>query len=375
MDFDQMMRRRLVKILPKRLNKQRISAVVSVDNPDRDRLVDLADGIRVTTPSTFVPNGQGQLPDLRKNYRLGSAVVNKLVHEQHAQGLVIYLPREVAVQHVRGCNFNPTDLVIDGKRQKGRNTIDPATLNGPETRVATTDFYGAIHHPDLVLILRMVLRFYYRAKRQDPRVTWARIRIWKMDLKGAFTLMSVRAEDAKLFGVELMVDEDAAQTIAAFFLGGTFGWAGTPAAFAVVTRVIVFELARRLRGLATMYVDDIIGVCLDCDVDHDQENAAVLCTTLLGDEAVAKEKTERFQRGDVIGYTVDLDSQRVTISHKNCMRALYGYFSIDADAMQPVKTIGTLASWGSRYASICRELKPFNRAIYSVLWRGDKPRN
>jgi hypothetical protein len=326
-DFDQMMRRRLAQIRPHRLNEDRIAAVISRDNPEWGKLMDLAAGIQIPTPATFVPNGQGKLPDLRKNYRIGHAVVNKLIHEQHEQGLAIYLPMEVAVREIAGCNFSPTDLVIDGKRRKGRNTIDPASLNGPETRESTTTIYGEIHHPDLLRIMLMVLLFFRAAKLRDPSLTWDMLRMWKMDLKGAFTLMSVRAEKAKLFGVELLSDEESARTIAVFFLGGTFGWGGTPAAFAVITRAIVFELARITRGSADMYVDDIIGVCLEVDVDHDQEKARALCTKLLGDAAVAEEKTERFLRGDVIGYTIDLLAQRVTISHKNAMRALYGFFS------------------------------------------------
>jgi hypothetical protein len=119
-----------------------------------------------------------------------------------------------------------------------------------------------------------------------------------------------------------------------------------------------------------MYVDDIIGVCCDVDVDQDQEKARTLCTKLPGDSAVAEEKTERFLRGDVIGYTIDLAAQRVTISHENARRALFGFLHINLEEKQPVKTIETLASWGSGYATICRALKPFNRAIYSYCGVG-----
>ena len=50
---------------------------------------------------------------------------------------------------------------------------------------------------------------------------------------------------------------------------GIFGWAGTPAAFQTVTRAIQWELSHALHGMSTMYVDDIIGVCLDTDLDSD----------------------------------------------------------------------------------------------------------
>jgi hypothetical protein len=44
-DIDSMMTRRAAQILDSRLNKHRIAAVISADNPDRARLIDLAAGI------------------------------------------------------------------------------------------------------------------------------------------------------------------------------------------------------------------------------------------------------------------------------------------------------------------------------------------
>ena len=57
-----------------------------------------------------------------------------------------------------------------------------------------------------------------------------------MDLKRAYTLLSFKPEDAGLFGVLLTGD------IVYLQIAGIFGWAGTPAAFQVVTRAISWEL-------------------------------------------------------------------------------------------------------------------------------------
>ena len=56
-----------------------------------------------------------------------------------------------------------------------------------------------------------------------------------MDLKGAYTLLSLHRDSVHLFGMEL------SNNIIVFFLGGVFGWTGTPFAFQVLTRSILFE--------------------------------------------------------------------------------------------------------------------------------------
>jgi hypothetical protein len=64
------------------------------------------------------------------------------------------------------------------------------------------------------------------------------MRIWKMDLKRAYRLLSFRPEDVGLFA--MLLSEDRVY----FQLAGIFGWSGTPAAFQVVTRAITWELTR-----------------------------------------------------------------------------------------------------------------------------------
>ena len=67
---------------------------------------------------------------------------------------------------------------------------------------------------------------------EENQGTWAQIRLWKLDLKGAYTLVSFRPEDVRLMAAEM--DDDRF----IFFLCGVFGWTGMPAAFQVVTRAI-----------------------------------------------------------------------------------------------------------------------------------------
>ena len=68
---------------------------------------------------------------------------------------------------------------------------------------------------------------------------------------------------------------------------------------------------------------------------------------------------------DIIGYTLDLDKQVVTLSRRNFLRTLYLFFTVDTTSAVPVKSMETIASLASRYSGICREIKPFMKALYS----------
>jgi hypothetical protein len=94
--------------------------------------------------------------------------------------------------------------------------------------------------------------------------------IWKMDLRGADTLINFRTEDVRLMSSEMIGD------IIISFIYGIFGWTGTPAAFQVVTRALLWELTQVLVGLALMYVDDIRGVCLRNDVESEMDKTRVV---------------------------------------------------------------------------------------------------
>jgi hypothetical protein len=374
LDFDKMAEIRFRQLLPHRLNYERVHAMISVDNPDRERMFQLADGMEVPVPTNFTPN-RGHGPPLRKRYLMAHAAVNKLIHDIWKEKLAFYLPLKMVRELIPGCHLSPAHWTTKKGKACGRNlfdssdtTIPNSTLNDPEIRTKATALWGPIEHPTIIDIVKMIIDFYEAARAKDPTVTWDDIILWKMDLRGAYTLLSFRPDKAKLFGMAVTDDAHATDgAYAIFFLCGVFGWTGTPYAFQVCTRAIVYELAQRLHGVAKMYVDDLIGVCLRKDWPSDHDTSHRLITGLFGEGAVAEHKTEHGRRIEAIGYTIDLDTQRVTISRKNFLKTLYGYFAVDLSQPLPRRTIEKLASWGSRYAFICRFMLPFNRALYSAL--------
>ena len=213
----------------------------------------------------------------------------------------------------------------------------------------------------------MVHQYWKEASARDLSLRYEDLRLWKMDLKGAYTLLSFRADYVGLFGM-LLTDD-----LVYFQLAGIFGWSGTPAAFQVVTRAIAWELRARLRSRTVMYVDDIIGIGFKMDIAADLALTRSICTTLLGSNAVADDKTEVSRRLDVIGYIIDLDTGRVLISKKNFLAALNGFLNVDTSARVNLRTAQRLASWSTRYGKICRVMRPFCSALYRLTWGRTDP--
>ena len=372
-----MFQRRLAQLRPHRLNVERVKACISNNNPRYDDLLKLGEGIASSAqwlPPNFEPNGRGVRPPLRSKYKTAYPAVNKACFDIHQQGLAFVFEPEVAVEFPR-LQINPSNHALKKNKPSGRPTMDcnsrlpNSSLNGPEVKEAIVWLYSALRHPIIAMFCLMILRVYDEEQARNPDVKWSDLVLWKKDLKGAYNLISFRAEDVPLFATELIDDKNPELTLIMIFLCGMFGWTGTPGAFNVVSEGISWELNNgKLRGECLVYVDDMIGATFTWNLEHDTNAADTLCTTLLGPNAIATEKNESGRRIDAIGWTLDLgqsrDLARLTIAEKNFQNAIHGFFHTDIHQPVRVKDLERLASWGSRYLVVCPYLKPFHRDIY-----------
>ena len=365
-DFQAMVRTRLAALSPSRLNTERVSRLRS-DNPELRLMHDLVEGMQVHLPDGFYTNGLLKRSERRPIYETVATAVNKMLGAIVEQKLAFLLPLDLAQQHVPNLHLCKAHWTVKKGKPCGRplgdlSNVDGTKLNTDETAAAATSYYGEIRHPTIDDIAVMIYDFWRAAKQRDPTVRWEDMRIWKMDLRGAYTLLSFRPEDVGLFAMLLSDDLVYLQMV------GIFGWSGTPAAFQVVTRAITWELRHALKSSTVMYVDDIMGVCFAEDVAADLQLAKEICTDLLGPESVADDKTEFGVRLDMIGYTISLPDNRVLISRKNFLTALHGFISTDVTKRINLKAAQRLASYGTRYGKICRVMRPFCGALYRVTW-------
>lgn len=363
LNFTAMVRRRLAVLSPGRLNRNR-AANLRLDNPERRLVMDLAEGMRVHLPVDFAPNGnqiENETP-LRSSYVRVESAVNKMLADNLTGRLAFLLPLDQARRLVKGLHLSKAHWTRKKGKRCGRplsdlTFVDGSSINTPETADAASAFYGEIKHPTIECIAKMIMSFWAATVASNPDAKWEDLRIYKMDLKGAYTLLSFRPEDVALFGMRVTGD------LVYFQICGIFGWTGTPAAFQVITRALQFEFQHKVSGQTTMYVDDIIGVCMEHNMLQDMAHIREICTDLLGPGAVADEKTEHGRRLEAIGYVIDLDIRRVLISRKNFMNALYGFSLADKESSLSLKNAQRLASYGSRYGKICRVMRPFSGSL------------
>lgn len=362
LDFSAMVKRRLHNLGANRLSSSRI-ALLRKDNPERDRLDDIAEGMRVPLPIGFIPNARGSLTPLRPAYVDVHRAVDRMLGDLHAQGLAFCLPKREAIDLIEGLHLGKASWTPKKGKPSGRSIgdmsfCDGTPLNCDETKAMAESWWGKIELPTIEDITVMILDFFEAESKRDSSVKWEDLRLWKTDLRGAYQLMSFRPECAKYFGMEIAHDRIF------IHLCGIFGWTCTPAAFQVISRAIQWELKHQLRGQCKMYVDDIVGVCLVADLEMEVQCAKAVCTRLLGPNAIAEDKTETGVRMDVLGYVLDLERKLVSISRKNFLNAVYGFFTIDLDKKVTLPTAEKLASWGSRYSKICRAMRPFCGALH-----------
>ena len=358
-DLTALVRRRHNVMRDRRLSTKSIKRI-SRDDPDLFLLKELVEGLRIFVSSDFVPNRSP--PPLRRKYLRVSPAVNKVLMELYEKGDVLFLPTMVA-KHIPNVHFSSTHWTTKSGKAKGRplgdcsNAKSGSSLNSLEVKQIVDDHYGKICHPTLSDLMQLI-------NRQALRVGRDQVACWKIDLAGAFSLLFIHPDDVRLAAFELT------DGISMFYITGFFGGTGTPASFQVISRVLERHLNSLLAGRVHVYVDDIMGCCSFTELQSDMTIAIAECIGLLGKESVAHDKSDNsLATGKLtwIGWEVNLRDWTVSIGKKNFLKTLYGFFSVNEKELVPIKTLQRLASWASRYSTICRVMRPYTSNLYAEI--------
>jgi hypothetical protein len=252
-----------------------------------------------------------------------SQAVNKGFLEAWEDDLVFIFPKQV-MNKFGAVHYSPVHWTTKVGKESGRTLFDSSddkhgcALNTDKVRDRVREHYGEIHHPTMNEIVNIVLDYI-----DEQQCNIEDVVLFKADLSKAFTLLSFRPESVHLLACELTDD------LVMVYHSGLFGWTGTPFCFNPITSAVKRAINERIMGRVTMYVDDVIGVTLSCNLESDKMTCYQVCEGLLGSKAVAKHKWESGRRVDTIGCAIDLDTLRVTVSRRNFLKTLYGFFSVD----------------------------------------------
>ena len=355
-----------------RLSPQRVLASLGppdtpncpVDAADHRRLLYLAThGIPIPLPTDFRPCRQP--PPLRTKYRQVASAVNKLLFDQYSTGTVVLLPLATALR-IPNIHFSPQHWTTKKGKPQGRLICDVANADSTDTSPLNGDIgtsrdalradletqWGPIRHPTLPALMLMILAMV-------DRHGWDDLTLWKKDLQGAFNLLWIKPSDCARLAFLLSAG------LVVLHIAGMFGWAGMPFVFDVVTRCLRHLIRSIIAGTADMYVDDVMGVATHSTVAADMHASDAAIRGLLGPHAVATSKDEVGRCLDFIGWQVDLDTRRVTISRRNFLRTIHAFCGFDVTAPISRARVECLASLASRCSMLARQMRPYTRALHA----------
>ena len=152
LDFNRMVERRYKKLGLDRLSQARVSRLRE-DNPERERLLDIAQGMRVSLPAGFTPNGKSLLTPLRPAYLEVHQAVDKMLAELHTQGLAFCLPKKEAIDLIDGLHLGKASWTPKKGKASGRSIgdmsfCDGTPLNCDESKVIAESWWGEDRTPD-----------------------------------------------------------------------------------------------------------------------------------------------------------------------------------------------------------------------------------
>ena len=359
-DLTALIRSRQLSLLPGRLNHARLEGR-DVSHPDTSLLHDLVDGIRIPLEPDFIEDHLPPKPD--RDYITAHCAVDKMWFELYQSGFALLIPTTVAQRIPMSIrrNYSPVGWKRKRDKAKGRSTSDYSrknrfgkALNTDWVNALVKEFYGPIEPCRIEALVLMVLD-------QIDRVGLELIRLWKMDLRGAFNLLFIRAEDAGLLSMEL---SDGMTVIP---IVGNFGSTVPPYAFNVISRTILSDFKSKAKGDAGICTDDLMGACSQTELDHDMTWARACIEGTCGDKSVAEDKTETSAEQLVfIGWSMDLKLQVLGIARHNVLKTFYGFCLARGQTHLSILELQRLASRACRYSLVCRYMKPFSCYIYNA---------
>jgi hypothetical protein len=364
-DFTGLVRMRIQELPSDRLNESAIRTHIDPLDPDFERLLSISRGVRVVTAPDFEPNRFP--PPLRKKYvSLQSPPINKTIYKNFVNGKTIILPME-ALDHILDahfslvhCNLEATKLRLITDSSNAPEGQHP--LNSLFVKEDAKKMWGPITPVDIDTIIVKIVHFMLAY----PDESWE---LFKMDMKAAFSLFTMFAEDVHLLGFGLT------DNLIQFEITGSFGKTDYPYVFNIFTNVVRREVTKRLLdAIIDMYVDDIMGISIAGDrLSENLTTIKLFVESVWGRGSIEDEKTKRSLSSlDMIGYEVNIVERVVRMSQSNRYKTIRVFARVKEDIGITIVDLMRVASYATRYTKICPVMAPFTCHVYNMLtWRSN----
>ncbi len=182
-------------------------------------------------------------------------------------------------------------FLLDATNAENPNNV----LNQADAFSVAEDIYGKLRLPSIHTIITGWVTYV-----DEHDYSWSEMRIYKEDIRGAFSQVKINPDHATLLAVLM------SSNMLMIHLFGVFGWHAMPLVFAVFSRALLWVMAKKVAGVIDIYVDDFMGLSHRLTAQADQYIVQSVCRATFGLDALADDNLVASSVADILGYRIDL---------------------------------------------------------------------
>ena len=345
------------------------------DDPEYERLRELANGCPVPKPPGFVPNyGRGvsmrtnadadpSLPLLIhaiKDAAAGNCIIVPLETAKCA-ALAEGVPLHVSERFLRDKDSDPLGRPIPDYSHSAHGTPP----NHDELKPVIAQKWGDVTHPDISDVARAM---------NTARAATPVGRVWgsRVDVKAAYTRIALNPCDAPMLATLVAVDHPRYGTLVSIPIVNQWGAQIAGHAYEVLGRALTRRADARTATehgrTGVTYVDDRVQFGSRQVIMDEVDNFAADARAAMGDAAINDAKTVTSTRLDTIGWRCDTIQATVAPSPRAVLKLIYVFNVLTAPGITPgslitVRQLQKLSSLAIRYSRAIVPLRPFSAAF------------
>jgi hypothetical protein len=198
------------------------------------------------------------------------------------------------------------------------NSASGSTVNSDEARAAIVARFGEAPLPSISDIVDNIFRVAADVGGLDG------VSLWTEDVVGALGQFNISPESTRLLAFP--VDEE----MVLVYFTGLFGWMGAPFVFRVLSRAFGRAVSRLIKGVVSIYVDDIMGMSPVGTAAEDQAAAQGVIRAIFGPESVNLSKSEPpVASAEFLGWHIHLPSASIRPSDRGIRKLAFAFLGVD----------------------------------------------